>query len=297
MLPVDVMRSAFNRTHYLARGSRFTTLPDSSTLALIYIKNWDFHWQDVYRFAKPIPLPRGSLVTMHYTYDNSSSNRRNPNKPPRRVTFGQTSQSEMGSLWLQVLPRSPADLQTLDRDFSLKLLADDIAGDEKWLEMNPGDARLHAEIAMCYYEAGRSNDALTHLRESERLDPTPTRKYDVGRLLLLMGRFPEAGAMFNRALAEKPDMAQSVYGLGLAIDGLGRTDEAADAYRRSIQLDLDFPDAHFNLARILATQGRTEEAIAHYQQVLKLRGDPKLPTRWWAQISDRLRHEILRIPV
>jgi len=47
---------------------------------------------------------------MRFTYDNSAANPRNPNRPPKRVTFGQTSSSEMGSVWLQVLPSTPGDL-------------------------------------------------------------------------------------------------------------------------------------------------------------------------------------------
>ena len=207
---------------------------------------------------------------MQYTYDNSAANPRNPNTPPKRVTFGQTSSSEMGSLWIQVLPRSHADLVRLDRDFAPKVLADDIAGDEKWLEMNPGDARLHAELAMCYSEAGRLDDALKELRVAEHIDPTPLRKYDVGRVLLLMRRFPEAGAAFNQALALKPDMPESLYGLGLAFDGLGRFDEAVDAYERALKLNLSFADAHFNLARVLAAQGKTADAIRHYEEAVPL---------------------------
>jgi tetratricopeptide (TPR) repeat protein len=172
-----------------------------------------------------------------------------------------------------VLPRSHADLERLDRDFSPKILADDIAGDEKWLEMNPGDARLHAELAMCYSEAGRLDDALTQLRMAEQLDPTPLRKYDIGRVLLLMRRFAEAGAAFNQALTLKPDMPESLYGLGLAFDGLGRLDEAVAAYERALKLNLSFADAHFNLARVLAAQGKTADAIRHYEEAVRLRPD------------------------
>jgi tetratricopeptide (TPR) repeat protein len=227
----------------------------------------------VYRFITPLALPKGSTIVMRYTYDNSEANPRNPNKPPRRVTFGQTSASEMGSLWIQVLPHSHADLVRLDRDFAPKILADDIAGDEKWLEMNPNDARLHAELAMCYSEAGRLDDALSQLRLAEQLDPTPLRQYDVGRVLLLMRRFSEAAALFNQALALKPDMPESLYGLGLAFDGLGRLDEAVDAYERALKLNLSFADAHFNLARVLAAQGKTAAAIRHYNEALRLRPD------------------------
>jgi cytochrome c-type biogenesis protein CcmH/NrfG len=272
-LPVDVdVLGVQPHAHYLAREVRaFATLPDGTTRPLIFIKDWNFHWQDVYRYAKPLALPKGTTISMRYTYDNSDANPRNPNKPPKRVTFGQTSSSEMGSLWIQVLPHSTTDLDALDRDFSPKILADDIAGDEKWLQMNPGDARLRAELAMCYAEAGRLEDALKQLRAAEQLDPTPLRKYDVGRLLLLMRRFPEAGAAFNQALALKPDMAESLYGLGVAFDGLGRLDEAADAYERALKLNLSFADAHFNLARVLAAQGKTADALLHYEKAVQLR--------------------------
>jgi mono/diheme cytochrome c family protein len=183
-LPVDVdVLGVQPHAHYLARDVHgLATLPDGSTRELVYIKDWDFHWQDVYQFVEPLALPKGTVVSMRYTYDNSEANPRNPNKPPKRVTFGQTSTSEMGSLWIQVLPHSAADLDALDRDFQPKVLADDIAGDEKWLERNSRDARLHAELGDCYFEAGRMDDALQQLREAVMLDPTPLRHYDVGRV-------------------------------------------------------------------------------------------------------------------
>jgi cytochrome c-type biogenesis protein CcmH/NrfG len=272
-LPVDVdVLGVQPHAHYLARDVHgFATLPDGSTRELIYIRDWDFHWQDVYQFASPLALPKATVISMRYTYDNSAGNPHNPNKPPRRVTFGQTSASEMGSLWLQVLPHSTADLAVLDRDFSPKVLRDDIAGDEKWLEMNPGDARLHAELGACYFEAGRVEDALKELREAARLDPTPLRHYDVGRVLLAARRFPEAGAAFSQALALNAATPEALYGLGLAFDALGRIDEAIDAYTRALRLNIDYADVHFNLARLLTDRGRYDEAMAHYEEVVKLR--------------------------
>jgi mono/diheme cytochrome c family protein len=272
-LPVDVdVLGVQPHAHYFGKEIHgYATLPDGSIKQLIYVKDWDFHWQDVYQFSKPVSLPKGSVLTMHYTYDNSTKNQYpDPKAEPKRVIFGQKYGSEMGTLWIQVLPHSAADLEKLDRDFAPKLLADDIAGNEKILELNPDDARFHAELADCYLEGGRLEDALQQLTRAEALEPTPFRHYDVGRLLLRMGRLPEAGSAFHRALAQRPDMPESLYGLGLTFDGLGRFDEAADAYERALRLNLDFPDAHFNLARILAAQGRIDEAIAHYRQVLQL---------------------------
>ena len=43
----------------------------------------------------------------------------------------------------------------LERDFGPKILRDDIAGNEKWLEVEPRNAQLRAELAACYLEANR----------------------------------------------------------------------------------------------------------------------------------------------
>jgi hypothetical protein len=102
--------------HYLAKEMRaFATLPDGTVRWLIWIKDWDFNWQDVYQYAEPNPLPRGSTITMQYTYDNSADNKRNPHRPPERVVYGPRSTDEMGDLWLQLRPRRSADRAILVR--------------------------------------------------------------------------------------------------------------------------------------------------------------------------------------
>src|SRR4029079_18097432 len=81
-------------------------LPDGTARPLITIKDWDFRWQDVYRYATPFVLPRGTAISMRFTYDNSGANLRNPVQPPQAVVWGQNTTGEMGDLWLQAGPRS-----------------------------------------------------------------------------------------------------------------------------------------------------------------------------------------------
>ena len=78
-------------------------------MPLIQIKDWDFRWQHVYRYVEPITLPKGTRVSMHYVYDNSAANPRNPQQPPQRVYWGQRSFDEMGDLWFQFVARNDAD--------------------------------------------------------------------------------------------------------------------------------------------------------------------------------------------
>ncbi len=59
-------------------------MPDGSTLPLLLITNWDFNWEGEYYYQTPVKLPRGAVLSMRMTYDNSTNNARNPNNPPKR---------------------------------------------------------------------------------------------------------------------------------------------------------------------------------------------------------------------
>ena len=63
------------------------TLPDGSRRTLLRINRWDFNWQDEYSYERPMFLPRDSVVSMRYVYDNSADNPRNPD-PTDDLTFG-----------------------------------------------------------------------------------------------------------------------------------------------------------------------------------------------------------------
>jgi tetratricopeptide (TPR) repeat protein len=283
VLPVDVeVLSVQPHAHNLAREMKgFARLPDGTTTSLIYIRDWDFRWQDVYRFRRPISLPRGTTLTMQYTYDNSADNIRNPNRPPKRVTFGQTTASEMGDLWLQLAARTSSDRAALDVDYAPKMLQEDIAGDEKALEINPNAARLHADLAFCYLAAGRTAEAIVQLEEAVRLEPSSAHaQYDLGTTLLKQKRLDDAAEHFDRALRLKPDFSEAYNNRGAVQALQGRTDEAIASYTEAVRLNAANVEARDNLASalvtrasLLAQRNRIDEAIVHYRRALQLNAD------------------------
>jgi len=114
-LPVDVeVLAVGGHAHYLAKDMQaVATLPDGSRQWLLWIKDWDFSWQDQYQYKKPLPLPKGTRIDVAITYDNSADNARNPSHPPKRVKWGEQSFDEMGSVTLQVVPARQSDYATL----------------------------------------------------------------------------------------------------------------------------------------------------------------------------------------
>ena len=114
-LPVDVDGlQVGGHAHYLAKDMQMTaTLPDGGKQWLLWIKDWDFSWQDQYQYKNPAPLPKGTRIDVQITYDNSADNPRNPSHPPKRVTWGEQSFDEMGSVTLQVAPARQSEYRIL----------------------------------------------------------------------------------------------------------------------------------------------------------------------------------------
>ncbi len=82
--------------HLLGREMKVTaTFPDGRTESLIWIKDWDYRWQDTYRFKDQVALPKGTRVDLVAYFDNTSGNPRNPSNPPQRVRFGEATTDEM----------------------------------------------------------------------------------------------------------------------------------------------------------------------------------------------------------
>jgi len=82
--------------HLLGRKIRVDArLPDGKSEPMVRIDDWDFNWQDTYAFREPVRLPRGSVLTLDATFDNSASNPRQPVAQPRRVTWGEATTDEM----------------------------------------------------------------------------------------------------------------------------------------------------------------------------------------------------------
>ena len=116
-LPIDVHAiGIIPHAHYLCRDMKGTaTLPNGSLIRLLWIRDWDFNWQDQYEYATPVALPEGTRIEMEFTYDNSAGNPHNPSSPPKRVVWGAGTRDEMAGLHLQVVPDRMEDLPELGK--------------------------------------------------------------------------------------------------------------------------------------------------------------------------------------
>ena len=279
VLPVDVEVQAVQpHAHYRARDVRGTAmLPDGTSVPLIYIKDWDYRWQHVYRYVTPQTLPKGTTIALQYVFDNSSENPRNPHQPPQPVHWGQRSTDEMGDLWVQMLTRTDQDLQVLNTALRVKHVREEIVGYEMMIRSEPAKVSLRNDVAVMYAEMGQPDNAVRHLEMVLRLQPeSPAAHYNLGTVLASMGNLADAVEQYRQALRLQPDYALAHNNLGHALLATAKPDEAQQHFREAVRLDPQNADAHFNIGVVARARGDMSEAAERFRAAVRLQPD-------WAQ--------------
>ncbi len=265
-LPVDVdLLAIYPHAHYLGKDLLATaTLPDGTSRTLIHIKHWDLNWQAVYRYSGPVFLPKGTAISMNYSYDNSEGNRANPNHPPQRVVAGNRARDEMAHLWLQVLPHQ-TDTGTDPRMLLQEALA------RHSIEKNPDDFESHYNLAAMLQARGEWEQAVKEYESALRVRPQDAVVNNaLGGVLLARGRLDEAIIHLGAAVKNRPNYFDSHYNLGNALASKGDFGAAAVQFRTATRLKPDDADAEANLGSALAQMGRLSEAKSHYRRALQL---------------------------
>jgi Flp pilus assembly protein TadD/mono/diheme cytochrome c family protein len=268
-LPMDVdVLAVYPHAHYLGHLLEgYATLPDGKRHSLIRISDWDQNWQTVYRYREPLFLPKGTVVSMRYHFDNSAANVRNPNQPPLRVKAGNRATDEMGHLWLQVLPRGG------DRRLEL-----DEAVMRHRLEKYPSDYRAHMILGALLLARLNAGAAVPMAEAAVRVEPQQPEAHNLlGSALQAVGRTAEAVEQYRRAVALEPGFTNARFNLANALVKSGRLEEAIGQYEQVLTKYPDDTLAKQRLSRALVSygdaltrQGKSAEAAHQYERALVL---------------------------
>jgi len=302
--PLDVqVLAVYPHAHYLATlMEAWATLPDGSRQWLVRIPHWDLNWQGVFRLKTPLLLPKGTLISMRYHYDNSSANPLNPSHPPKPVRGGNQAIDEMSHFWLQVLPVGGGDqraalqealmhhrLEKYPGDFS----ANFNLGDLMMNQDNPGAAipcfRLATladpnsaiaagELGAALFAHGDIAESKEQFKRALELDPQYIdARYNLASVEATNEEWPAAVSDFEQILSTNPNHKNASQHLGevlfLWADDLaksGNREQAVQHYRESLVYRPDDPDLHAHLGSVLAALKRWPEAKTEFESVLRI---------------------------
>jgi thioredoxin-like negative regulator of GroEL/cytochrome c553 len=272
-LPRDIdVLAIYPHAHYLGHVIEgYATLPDGHRRWLIRIPNWDPNWQAVYHYRRPVFLPKGTVISMRYHYDNSSANPRNPNSPPRRVLGGNQSTDEMAHLWLQVLPRGNDSDARVEIESALL---------EHRVEKYRDD--FDARVSLGALELARFDPAgaVAALEQAVRLEPKQeeARRF-LGMALEGVGRSPEAMEEFRIAVKLDPGDAQARYDLARSLVRAEKFDEAMQDFTRVAAADPKNANLRDDFGELLLQQGQIAEALKQFEAALALDPSQKAALR------------------
>lgn len=266
-LPIDVdLLAIYPHAHYLGKDLQASaTLPDGREKELVHIPQWDLNWQAVYRYEKPVFLPKGTSLNMRYVYDNSEKNVLNPNHPPQRVKSGNRARDEMAHLWLQVLPRN-FDPRAGDPRMALQetLARHDIKN-------NPGSFEAHYNLAAMLQAHRNLDEAVIEYEHSLRIRPLdPTANNALAAAFIALGETDQAIPHLQSAIQAAPDYFNARYNLGNAFASMGDFRAAVEQFDAAVRIKPDDADAHSNLGSALGELGQLNGAKAEFERALRI---------------------------
>lgn len=241
-LPVDVnLVRVGAHAHYLAKDMQgYAILPNGEKKWLLWIKDWDFKWQGDYKYKEPVFVPKGSKLTLRFTYDNSTNNIRNPFNPPRRTIWGLQTTDEMGELYFQALPVNRDDYRTLAMDYSREFMRQSLEFYRFRVASNPNDADFQQRLGRALAGIGQMDEGAAHLREAIRLQPAnDLAHFDLGSIYLRQARPADAYQEFLTTTRLNPEDSQAFGSLGIVCLQTGRRDEAREYFQTTLRLNPD----------------------------------------------------------
>ena len=239
-LPVDVqLTRILPHAHYLCkRMEGYAIFPDGNKKRLILIKNWDFNWQGDYIYETPIKLPKGTVLHMDYTYDNSTGNLANPHSPPKKVTYGPESSNEMAELWFQFILNSLEDRKKFKEKVRIKNKQVLIQFGQSTLGSETNDPDLLLITAQAHLAAGDQQAAFRAFSRVVQLDP---KRFDawfnIGTMLRSSGQDDAAKQAFGNVIRIDPNDAEAYGSLGIIFQEEGKLEPAEKCFRAALRLN------------------------------------------------------------
>lgn len=123
--------------HLIGKSIRAFQVNGADTTPIVYIPNWDFHWQRTYVMRQPIIMQKGSTIWGEGKYDNTAQNLNNPNSPPIAVSAGEGTKDEMMLVYFWAASYVPGDENKIIDATPLKNISSVNSISSPWVNLFP----------------------------------------------------------------------------------------------------------------------------------------------------------------
>ncbi|MFZ1701300.1 MAG: trypsin-like peptidase domain-containing protein [Pyrinomonadaceae bacterium] len=146
---------------------------------------------------------------------------------------------------------------------------------EKAYETDPTYGEAWYQAGYCYGVLGRHADALRASKQAAKLRPDWSAAFvNIGASSFSLGQYKEAVDAYRQAIRLNDD-AETQYSLGLSLGKLNRTDEEILAYRRAVTMKPDHANSIERLGLALFKNKKYADAAAYFEQLKTYKPDAK----------------------
>lgn len=177
----------------------------------------------------------------------------------------------------------------------------------RWtLKFSPGNNRMRYLLGNYYAEMGMVDLALEEYKKAIALDNQPQEyktkidlsffkankkflpvfHHNLGVMLASKGLIKEAAEEYKKAIAIKPDLAESYNDLGCLYISQNRLEEAKEIFTKVLTIVPKFYKAYYNLGIIYAQSGDNQKAITAFSQALAINPEYNLAKENIARLTN-----------
>jgi arylsulfatase A-like enzyme/Tfp pilus assembly protein PilF len=139
------------------------------------------------------------------------------------------------------------------------------------VELDPGNATAHFELAQTYFKMRQGNDAIREFQATLAIEPWYTRADEALAQLFIQGKdFSQAREHLQHMLTVDPDSYTAHFNLGIFAAMEKNWPEAQRQVSAAVHADPNSAEAHNALGGIYFQQGDLEHAQEQFQEAIRL---------------------------
>lgn len=165
-------------------------------------------------------------------------------------------------------------------DYDARLYKPAIASFQKAIALDAGFMRAYDNLGLALDMTGQLDEAVAAYTRATELNrrefpPSPWPPFNLGVLLLKMGRHADAEELLREATGYDPKFGNAYYRLGVCLEKQGKLADAVPELARAAELNPDSYSPHLALGRVFRALGRADDSKREFAEFRRLKKEER----------------------